>query len=280
MGRVEVPEHAVGSFAVAGGVRLGYRRVGRGVPVLFWHGGLITSFHLLGLAERLAGAGFQVWAIDRRGRGLSGGEPSLGVEEAVEDVATAVALTGARRVFGLSAGAVPVLGWALVAGSECAVAVYEPPLGAALTWLGEFEHHLGRGERAAALVAVVRGTEDAAWARWVPGVLLRPLMAAALREEAPAGVGEQLESMGADAHMVRSAESLLVKASGIRGRVLLLGGARSPAYLTRALDVLEGVVPGVSRVELAGVGHLAATNDGSPGQVAESLVGFFDSGAG
>lgn len=134
MGRVEVPDHTVGTFAVSGGVRLGYRRVGRGVPVLLWHGGLITSFHLLALGERLAGAGFEVWVIDRRGRGLSGGEPSLRVEEAVEDVAAAVALTGARRVFGLSAGAVPVLGWALVAGSDCAVAVYEPPLGAALTW--------------------------------------------------------------------------------------------------------------------------------------------------
>lgn len=48
MGRVEVPDHRVGTFAVSGGVRLGYR----GVPVLLWHGGLITSFHLLALGER------------------------------------------------------------------------------------------------------------------------------------------------------------------------------------------------------------------------------------
>ncbi|WP_307851342.1 alpha/beta fold hydrolase [Nocardiopsis sp. MG754419] len=257
------------------GVRLGYRRLGQGPPVLLWHGGLITSHHLMVLAGHLARAGFEVWVPDRRGRGLSGGVAPRRVGPAARDVAALVEHTGARRLFGLSAGAVPVLEWARQAGPGCAVALYEPPLGAALSWLPDFEERWARGERAAALAAVVRGTEDAPWMRRVPRSWSQPLMALALRVPAPEGVGAQLESMGADAHMVRSAAPLLSRADSVRGRVLLLGGARSPAYLGRALDTLEGVVPGVERVRLAGVGHLAATNDGRPASVARPLVEFF-----
>ncbi|GAA0986738.1 hypothetical protein GCM10009551_038780 [Nocardiopsis tropica] len=45
-----------------------------------------------------------------------------------------------------------------------------------------------------------------------------------------------------------------------------------------ALDALERVLPRACRVELRGVGHLAADNGGRPELVARALAGFFRGG--
>jgi hypothetical protein len=64
----------------------------------------------------------------------------------------------------------------------------------------------------------------------------------------------------------------------LRAEVLLLGGSKSPAYLTTAVDALEKVLPHVTRVEFPGLGHEASGNTdrrGHPERVAEELRRFF-----
>jgi nucleoid DNA-binding protein len=57
--------------------------------------------------------------------------------------------------------------------------------------------------------------------------------------------------------------------------VLLLGGSESPSNLKHTLDALSKVLQNVERVELAGLGHAAATDRGKPERVAQELRRFF-----
>lgn len=60
-------------------------------------------------------------------------------------------------------------------------------------------------------------------------------------------------------------------------QVLLLGGSKSPAYLTTSLDALASVLPRAQWAELADCGHLAPDNSGDPARVAQALRPFFAS---
>jgi len=56
---------------------------------------------------------------------------------------------------------------------------------------------------------------------------------------------------------------------------LLLGGSKSPSFLTRTLDALSRVLPNVELVELQGLSHGAALDGGKPERVAQELQRFF-----
>ncbi len=143
--------------------------------------------------------------------------------------------TGARYVFGLSAGAVIALEAALRIPSIAKLALYEPPLETETitqrAWMPRYERELARGDLAAALVTVMKGTADRTALRLVPRALLE---------------------------------------QGIR-----LGGKRSNQSLKAAVDGLAAVLPGARRVTLSGVGHTAADNAGKPELVAAELRSFF-----
>ena len=65
--------------------------------------------------------------------------------------------------------------------------------------------------------------------------------------------------------------------AALRQEVLLLGGSRSPRYLTGALTALEGVLPRTRRAKLSRQGHTAAGNrqqGGRPDLVAGELRAF------
>jgi pimeloyl-ACP methyl ester carboxylesterase len=116
--------------------------------------------------------------------------------------------------------------------------------------------------------------------------LLWPLRRAAGRNErSDDGVGGPADvplralvpTMHYDAQLVIESEGTLPQYAGVPAEVLLLGGSQSPGYLRQSLDALGGVLPHVRRVELAGVGHLAADNSEKPELVARELRGFFTS---
>ena len=56
------------------------------------------------------------------------------------------------------------------------------------------------------------------------------------------------------------------------------GTLGSHRMLGTALDALERTIPGVERVDLPGVGHVAADNMGRPRLVARELRRFFGAG--
>jgi pimeloyl-ACP methyl ester carboxylesterase len=74
----------------------------------------------------------------------------------------------------------------------------------------------------------------------------------------------------------------ITKFKDIKQPVLLLGGSKSPQFLKRALDELEQIIPGATRVEITGVDHAAPWNldrrrnpHGNPTAVAEALETYF-----
>lgn len=302
------PAHETGSTVSRDGTVLGYRRMGNGPAIVLTHGSMMTSHNLLRLGAELSDR-FTVYLPDLRGRGLSGPHgPGHSLERAAQDVAALMEHTGARGIFGLSGGAVPILKWALHASEERGaaegrgaregyrVALYEPPLPVGAfsptAWLPRYEREMARERPAAAMATVARGTQDPPWLRFVPRAALVPLMHLGLRGQAgQAGQVEQagdrdgtggevplrdlLPTMGPDARTVRESAGLAQAAAAVRADVLLLGGTRSARYLRDALDVLETTLPRARRVRFDGLGHLAADNNGRPERVARALADFF-----
>lgn len=242
-----------------------YRTFGSGSPkVVLLHGGMQTSANFTRLASALAGT-FTVYVLDRR---------RLGLRSEIDDLAAVLDETGAANVFGLSSGAVVALHGALELPRIERLALYEPPLshgdGDPLAWLPRFEKELAAGRTAAAMITVSKGTGDF---RRVPRVALTPFVRLWIRSDPQ--VRDLVPTMRGDAAVVEQASGPLNRYAAVTAETLLLGGERSPAYLTRVLNGLEPVLPRVRRVTLDGVGHVAADNSGKPERVAAELRKFF-----
>src|SRR5678816_4144436 len=99
------PERYItGSITSRDGTTIGYRQLGHGPGIVALHGAMESAQSHMQLAEALAGS-FTVYLPDRRGRGLSGPYGAdYSVQTEVEDLDALLAKTGARRVFGVSAG--------------------------------------------------------------------------------------------------------------------------------------------------------------------------------
>jgi pimeloyl-ACP methyl ester carboxylesterase len=194
-----------------------------------------------------------------------------------------VAATGARFAFGHSSGALIVLRTALSTPAIERIALYEPPLsidGSAPTaWLTRFDREVASGKLVAAMITALKGLRiDPILAR-VPRFVLRPVLALGLRTQSPGlgeiGIADLIPTHHFDMQIVREMADTASEYARLPVRVLLLGGARSPAYVRTALEELGAVLPHQRRVSLPGVGHEGPENDGRPGLVAQTLHDFF-----
>lgn len=277
--------YSTGSVTSTDGTALGYRRLGAGPGVVLMHGGMMASQNFMKLGVALS-RDFTVYVPDRRGRGMSGpyGD-DYSLRRAAEDVQALVDNTGARNIFGLSAGAIPILQWALTCPPGYNIALYEPPLpvngSSPAGWLPRYDREMAQGRRAAAMVTVAKGTKDSRLISILPPIVVVPLMALALRAEAKQVSGDDvalndlIPTMHHDARHVLDADGLIQASADVSAAVLLLGGSRSPRYLKDALDALQAALPQAQRLELRGMGHHAADNGGRPERVAEALASFF-----
>src|SRR5262245_8473224 len=268
----------------ADGTTIGYRRLGAGPGVILLHGGMEASQHLMTLATILSSA-FTVYVPDRRGRGLSGpfGE-RYSVARDCEDVAALVEETGARNIFGLSSGALIVLRSALVVPSLERVALYEPPLSiggsAPVSWVPRYDREVAGGQGARALATAIKGNPVEPALAPLPRPILLLLFALSMRA-ADGTTGDDVSvralipTQHYDMVVVRETADTLCDYEGLRARVLLLGGSKSPAFLKTALDALGRTLPHVERVTFPGLGHLAPTDDSQPEIVAAQLRAFF-----
>jgi len=281
------PRPALAEVRSADGTTIGYQRAGTGPAVVLLHGAGQSSGNLTRLARALSSA-FTVYLPDRRGRGRSGPYGDFrGLGTEIEDLSALLDVSGARRLFGLSAGAVIAMEAALVRPDINTLALYEPPLtfdgvvhGA---WAPRYERQLDAGKPGAALVTVLKATADrTSLIRWIPR---RPLAAAldfAIKRTAgrpaPAGLmspRELIPTLRYDAQTVNGAAGALERFGVLSCEVLLLGGSRSARNLTASLDGLQGVLPGARRVVLRGTGHTAPDNNRQPDRVAAVLHNFF-----
>ncbi len=231
---------------------------------------------------------FTVIIPDRRGRGLSGPHgDGYAMAKEVEDLDALLAATGARDVFALSSGALITLQAALTLPAIRRIALYEPPLvldGAsspALDWVPPYEKQLAAGNLGGAMACALKGTGDRELFTRLPRWIIAAMMGFAVRAGAKQGSAEApslqtlIPTVHFDGLLVREMAGTLMRFKAIQADVLLLGGDRSIAYLPPALDALATVLPHCRRVELAGAGHLAADDVGTPQRVADELAKFF-----
>jgi len=282
-------QYTTGSVVSKDGTTIGYRQLGQGPGLIVVHGAMESSQSHVQLAEALAD-NYTVYLPDRRGRGLSGPYgKDYNVEEEVEDLDALLAKTGAHYVFGVSSGAIISLQAALTLPAIHKTAIFEPPLmftGSAPTrWLTRFDDEMAQGKVAAAMITGMKGAQmGPPMLNLIPRWLLERMTTMMMASEDKKASGDDVTmrmlapTLHYDFQLVIAMEGALESFRTLPAEVLLLGGSKSPAYLTRAVDALETVLPHVTRVEFPGLGHEASGNSdrrGQPERVAQELRRFF-----
>jgi pimeloyl-ACP methyl ester carboxylesterase len=278
-----------GAVVSKDGTTIGYRQLGRGPGLVVLHGAMESAQSHMQLAEALADT-YTVYLPDRRGRGLSGPYRSGDVvSQEVEDMDVLLTKTGAHDVFGVSSGAIISLQAALTLPAIRRAAIFEPPLmfsGSAPTaWLTRFDNEMAQGKVAAAMITGMKGAEMGPpmlnlIPRWLLERMTTMMMASEDKKASDDDVTMRMlaPTLHYDFQLVIEMDGALESFRALRPEVLLLGGSKSPAYLTRAVDALEKVLPHVTRVEFPGLGHESSGNRdrrGQPERVAEELRRFF-----
>jgi pimeloyl-ACP methyl ester carboxylesterase len=216
-----------------------------------------------GLARGLSGA-HEVHVIERRGRGVSGARASsYGVESEVDDVVAVMEQTGARMVFGHGYGGLVALHVGLRWPVEALIA-YEPTVSVDgsfdASWLASFTRQLAEQRPAAAMATYLKGMESSRRLLWATA--LRMVRRHEARELLPTVPDEVAEITRLDSDAGRYGE--------IASRTLLLGGERSPAYLTGVLPTLARIVPTADYAILPGLDH-HAPDQNAPDTIAQQI---------
>lgn len=280
-GKIVSRQATINQVISADGTIIGYRQVGRGPGMVIMHGGMRASQHYLRLAEALANT-FTVYIPDRRGRGVSGppGE-EYSIQKELEDAEALLQKTGARMLFGHSAGGYFALEIALKLPIK-KLALYEPAVSIngplPLEWLPAFEQALNQEDSAKAAAIFFKGLR-LHWSSKLPIWVLTAFSRLMMRTDdgremaklLPTGVWEVKEFQ----RLERSGQ-IYQRYQKIPADTLLLGGSRSPDYLRKVLPVLSKEIAHARMIEMPGLDH-NAPDQNAPEAVAAELREFFTS---
>ena len=271
----ETIQFNVGRVISKDGTPIGYRQAGTGPGLVILHGGARASQHYLRLAAALADQ-FTVCLPDRRGRGLSGPRgDGYSVKKEIEDIRAIFQETGARFVFGHSAGGFIALEAAVELPVE-KLAVYEPPISIHgsidFSFLPHLEKALARGDGAAAFVIFLKGLR-LDWMTGLPFWVLYPMARMMLNDADGREMIALIPTVIWEAKEIQRLDSTEERYRAIRAGTLLLGGSRSPAYLRDVLPILAKTIPHVRQVEFPGLNH-NAPDQNAPELVAAEMKRF------
>ncbi len=277
--------YKTGSTTSADGTTIGYRQIGSGPGMLLLPGGMQASQHYMRLATALADT-LTVYVVDRRGRGLSGPHGDQYIMVIVcEDVEALLAQTGAHFVFGHSSSGLIALQAALTLPSIRKVVIYEPPLSLhgsiSTSWISKFDREIAEGKLASALITFIKADHLSRLPRWVLLLLMKWYLARGKKTLLPNDIPMEalIPTQRFDGLLVKEMDSSLESFALLHADVLLLGGAKSPAFLREILDALARTLPQVKRIEYPDFDH-SAPNQGRPNRkdperIAEDLRAFF-----
>ena len=252
------------------GVEIACEVSGAGTPLVMVHGAGSGRWSFDMVRPHLEDA-FEVWSIDRRGRGDSTDGGEYGIERELYDVGAVLREAGEDALlFGHSFGALVCAGASAgfgVAGENRPprLALYEGPMGGVLAtedWIDRFEANLAAGDGDQAMrdfMSDVGGYTDTeieamqGTPYWRARVSAAPTVPRELRAELA----------------ITTADLLLEK---VAAPTLLLVGERSPGWAKRSTDAYAAVIPNVEVITLVGQGHGAAF--GAPELLASELKAF------
>ena len=244
------------------GTRIAYRRSGEGPPLVLVHGttGAHWSFRFLVpmLVDR-----FNLYAVDRRGRGESGDRADYAIEREFEDVAAVLdSIDEPANLFGHSYGATTALGAALVTRDLHRLVLYEPAPGISQVPSEEVERIedlVAREERDEALVHAFR----------VFG--LAPDEIEQLR--ASPTWSARLDAAHTVAREIRAEEAVdPERFRDLAAPVLLLLGEESPGWAHEGTERIHAMLFDARVAILRGQGHAATLT--APELVAAEIVRF------
>ena len=246
------------------GTVIGAWRSGNGAPIVLVHGSADdhTAWDLV--APRLA-MRFEVYAVDRRGRGASPWSgPVYAIEQEFDDIAAVVDSTGMPTwLVGHGYGADVAIGAALRTRNLAGLVVYEPAPGIPTVdgaTLTEAERRIAAGDRDGALtliLSVTLGLDDAA----IAAIKAGPGWARSL-----AMVDTMPRELRAEEHWRPTGYDDLVLPT------LLLLGSDSPEWAGRWTATAQSAIPHSRLRVLEGQGHLALST--APALVAQAIVDF------
>ena len=240
---------------------------GSGPGVVVVPGTNRRAHHYASLARALAGA-HTVHVVERRGRGESSPRgTSYSVETDVDDVLEVLERTGSRVVFGHSYGGLIALHAGLRQALD-ALIVYEPGVSLDgsfdLGWLEAFRRKVDDGRFVSAMTTFLKRTEllpfRATPLLWAISVLL--LFGREERDLMPLTPAELGEIARLDSDGTRYA--------GITSPTLLLGGSKTPEYLTGVLPRLAALLPKAEYAILPDLDH-NAPDESAPDEIARQL---------
>jgi len=137
--------------------------------------------------------------------------------------------------------------------------------------VADLQRAVERGQRGRAMATVVHGLQLLpAMPRW----LLAPLCALAMRGAQGREMMALFGTLPREAAAIGAIPREPSRYADVRCPTLLLVGGKSPAFLSRAADLLQGALPDARRVVIDGVSHNAPDQQ-APARVAEQLAAFF-----
>jgi pimeloyl-ACP methyl ester carboxylesterase len=264
-------EHRI---AVSPGRNIGWETHGTGPGLVVLHGAGRARRHLRPLALALRGR-FTVHLVDRNGRGLSlPRDDAGGLAGQARDIAAVIEATGARFLFGHSAGGMVALAAAGISRLD-GLAVYEPSVSFDGSYVrppaDEMVSAIEQGDFAGGQIELARVV--GALPRWVPDAPLHWGLSLLLAAGAGRGLRELLPLVGPDIAQSMADDGPAGRFSHLTLPVLVMWGARSPAFLRENAQKLVAALPDGHGFELAGQGHLAPDLT-APRAVARKITNF------
>jgi pimeloyl-ACP methyl ester carboxylesterase len=262
------------------GTAISYQSLGAGKGIIVVSGTLRSGNDYIRLARALA-PHFAVHLMDRRGRGGSGPlGPAYAISKECDDLRAVQAATGAFAVFGHSYGGFVALETAWRSSAFSKVAVYEPGVSISgsipMGWMPRFKERLASGDTRGAFVAMIRqsGFAPSVVARmpeWYVWIIVRM----ALRR----GKWVEMESLLAPCLAEHEQEAIaddgtIDRYAAITASVLLLGGSKSPAFITTGLFAALQPVIACSAVEIVDSLDHFAPDEKAPDVIAQRLISF------
>jgi pimeloyl-ACP methyl ester carboxylesterase len=249
----QATQSAIGYVTSADGTRIGFERSGVGPPLVLVHG---TSADRTRWAPVLPALErhFTVYAVDRRGRGLSGDTEPYALEREFEDVTAVVDSIGEPvDLLGHSFGGLCALEAALRSRSVRRLVLYEPAFNTEVPFYEQdprprLEALITRGDREGALVTFFRE------------VVAMSEAELAMMRAAPSWQGR----MAAVHTIPREFADLdyefdATRIGALSIPVLLLQGSESGPALLEATKILHATLPASTVEVMQGEAHVAIT---------------------
>ena len=248
------------------GVELACEVAGQGTPLVMVHGAGSGRWTFDLVRSHLEDA-FEVWSVDRRGRGDSGdGGDDYAVEREFDDVAAVLRAAGeGALLFGHSYGGLLSAGAAARVDGLPRIVLYEGPMGGVLAsedWTARFEANLAAGRPEQAMrdfMSDVGGYTDAEIEAMQDTPAWRARVAAA-------------PTVPRELHAEHALQTGDLRLGELAAPALLLVGSESPAWAKRSTDAFAAAIPDARVHVLEGHGHGASTS--APELLASELRAF------